>query len=138
MTRPYLYFRNSLDQVYCTIRYHQPNHMVSLIWHGLATEKSINNIKQGLHTMIVDFKPVAILNDTEGFFNLSSEILYELTSAEWDKAVADLGIRYIAHVLKADTKIPAAQRAPQHAMQIRFFYHKMDAVNWIREVQGLT
>lgn len=132
MQKPYKHYNNSLGQRYCTLRYMEARKMLSIIWKGTATDESINEVEKGILSMIQEFPCRSILNDVQDFFEAPSAYLAHLTWTEWDRKVFSTSeVRCIAHVLPLNAELPEPVEGSSVSPEIRFFRHKMDALEWL-------
>ncbi|WP_018477590.1 hypothetical protein [Pontibacter roseus] len=132
MKRPYKYYRNSLGRRYCTLRYLEMNNTLSIIWKGTAPAESIQKVEAGLMEMLQRYGCSAIISDEQEFFEAPTEVLADLTRSSWYKEVASkAGVRYIAHVLPPEEELPEPVEGNDSSPEIRFFSHKMDALEWL-------
>ncbi|PKV75133.1 hypothetical protein [Pontibacter ramchanderi] len=136
--KPYKHYQNSLGQRYCTLRYLADRKMLNIIWKGTATEESIEEVEKGILQMLRQFPCRSIINDVQDFFQAPAAYLAYLTWSEWDKNVKDASaVRCIAHVLPPDAPMPADKKRSPGSLEIRYFTHLMDAMEWLNQ-QKLT
>ncbi|WP_181305669.1 hypothetical protein [Rufibacter sp. XAAS-G3-1] len=130
MDKNFLHFTNSLGRRYCTIRYLETNQTLHLIWKGTASPESIAHVRAGVLQMLSTYPCQSILSDIQEFFHASSKVLKTLTAEDWDQKSANLGVRYIAHILKADAELPTPT-APNSLPEVKYFNHPADALEWL-------
>ena len=132
MTRYFLHFTNSLGLLFCILRYNRARHMLSIIWKGTALDESIQEVEAGIRKMLSKFDCYSILNDVQEFYNPPIEILADPRQCEWDlKVAAHSGVQFIAHVLPPQIPLPPPEVESQDVLEVRFFHHKMDAIEWL-------
>jgi hypothetical protein len=130
MENNFIHFTNSLGRRYCTIRYLENHQMLHLLWKGTASPESIAHVREGVLQMLVTFPCQSIHNDIQELFRAASEVLKTLTAQDWDQRLTYLGIKYVAHILKADAELPTLL----HGLpEVRFFSHPADALEWLNE-----
>lgn len=133
---PFIHYTNSLGQRYCTIRYHEANNMLSVIWKGTAPEESIRQVEKGLLAMLLKFQCRTILNDVQDFYQAPAAFLSYLTQSDWDKKVLEVsGVCCIANVLAPSATLPQPVEGSDDSPEIRYFSHKMDALEWLHNFQ---
>ncbi|WP_461489954.1 hypothetical protein [Pontibacter sp. HJ8] len=116
------------------MRYFSSDTFLSIIWKGTAPEESIKEVRNSMVELLAMKGCGAVVNDVQEFYSASTEVLAELTESDWDKEAHRLGVRYIAHVLKPDTDMPAASPQALDGPKIKYFFDKIEAVNWIQQV----
>lgn len=131
MDPTYLHFTNSLGRRYCVVRYIKSNQLLNLIWQGTASEESIKEVREGVLQLLRSYPCTAILDDTQKLFHGPSAILFELTEADWNFKVADLGVARIAHVLNPNAEVPGVIPAKHGYPEVGYFTHHMDALEWL-------
>jgi hypothetical protein len=127
MENNFKHYKNSLDIVICSVRYHAFNKRISIIWKNTATAESIRQIKDELLDMIRTKQCTSLINDLEDFYTASPETLALLING-WDKEITDSGIVYIAHIYNQIIDLPEPADGPPN---VRFFNNKIDAVDWL-------
>ncbi|MBX0331852.1 hypothetical protein K3G39_01230 [Pontibacter sp. HSC-14F20] len=132
MKKTYRHYLNGLGQRYCTLRYLDERQMLSIIWKGTATQEHIDEVEKGMLEMIRQYPCRSIINDVQDFFEAPTTYLAYLTWTEWDKKVRDTSeVSCIAHVLHPEAPMPESRKESSDSPEVRFFTHKMDAVEWL-------
>jgi hypothetical protein len=134
MEHEFRHFKNSLGRTYCTMRYFPSDTFLSIIWKGTAPEESIKEVRDSMVELLNMKGCAAVINDVQEFYSASTEVLADLTESDWDKEAHRLGVRYIAHVLKPDTAMPATPQPSHNGPQIKYFFDKIEAVDWIQQI----
>ncbi|WP_266204314.1 hypothetical protein [Pontibacter kalidii] len=132
MEQNFIHYKNSLGRRYCTIRYLENNKALSIIWKGTATGESIKEVEDGIREFIGRHDCRAVIIDVQDFFDASTEFLTDIIKYDWiKKAGSNSDIRLIANVVSPGATIPRATPESVHGPEIRFFYHKLEAVEWV-------
>ena len=132
MEQNFKYFKNSLDRIYCNIRYFQDGNLLVVTWKGTASEQSIKEVKESILQMIREHHCTAILNDVQDFYSTPTAVLAGLTVSDWDKEVRRLGVHQIAHVLKQDHIPSKTEVTSTPGLTIKFFTEKLEALTWLK------
>lgn len=125
------HFENNLGIIYCSLRYHSRLKMISVKWKGTVQESGIKLIKDETLEMISRYDCQFLLNDFEELYTESAKILVDLVRSEWDNEVLQAGIKTVIHVLKPNMEIPVIANEANSGK--KFFYNKLDAVEWIEK-----
>jgi len=134
MLRYFIHYENSLGLKYCILRYNRARHMLSIIWKGTAVDESIQEVEAGIKKMLTKFDCRSILNDAQEFYNPPIKVLADPRESDWDlKVAANSGVQFIAHVLPLQIPLPPPQVETQDVQEVRFFHHKMDAIEWLNQ-----
>ena len=115
--------------------------MLTLLWKGTAPEESIRAVRESLVALLQQNKSLIILNDVQQLFAAEAGLLRELGTAEWDRLVANMGIKALVHVLKPESEIPIEpENESSGLLTIKYFHSKFDAIEWInaylKELEG--
>jgi hypothetical protein len=129
MDYAFKHFENSLGLIYCSLRYHKRLKTVTVTWKGTASEEDIKAVYGEVLKMILQNGGFIILNDFQELFAAATEILSNLIRSKWDENSLQSGVRYILHILKPKMEAPILPHDLSDS--IKFFYTKLDAVEWI-------
>jgi hypothetical protein len=129
------HFENSLGLIYCTIRHNERLKMVSVTWKGTAQESDIEIVKDEALKIINRNETEFLMNDFQDLFSASTEVLRQFIRSAWDQEVLATGVKFIVHIIKTDMEIPLL--SDDESISRKFFYHKLDAVEWIEKQLGI-
>lgn len=136
MEYDFKHLTNSLGLIYCSIRYNARLKTVTVTWNGTAQEEDIKHVHGEVLKIINRNDARFLMNDIQDFFSASTEILTDLIRSRWDQEVLNAGLQYVVHILKPEMEMPL--QSDDESASIKFFYNKLDAVEWIeKQLEGL-
>ena len=125
------YFKNSLGQTFCAVRYNKRLRTVMVTWKGTAQLNSLEKVKAAVLKIIRQNKALFLVNDFQELYSGASEMLVHFLEMGWDNEVHDAGLRFVIHIWKEGIEQPPL--SDKGAAFIRLCPSKLDAIAWIEK-----
>ena len=127
-----------LDGSRCTLTFEEPNQWLRATWRGFVEMEEAMRGATNYLAHASRFRSPYLLNDN---YDLSGPWFDSLEWLEyvWLPHALDLGLRYVAHVVQADTHADFFTRTlPEHltgALELQIFQEVAQAEAWLRSCQ---
>ncbi len=132
---------NSLPDVdgsRCTLTFEEPNRWLRATWRGFIDSEEAFRGANNYLNQLADIHCPYLLNDNVALRGPWFDSLDWLMKI-WAPQAARMGLRYVAHVVQADTKhdtITSAPRNPAACLfDLQFFDNVPEAEEWLRACQ---
>ena len=125
-----------LDGSRCTLTFEEDNHWLRATWRGFVDPEEARRGAQSYLDSLTDFRCPLLLNDNTALHGPWFDTLDWLARV-WVPQAASLGLRYVAHVVQADTLhdiISATHRFPTLCLfDLQIFDEAEQAEDWLRQ-----
>jgi len=115
----------------CTLTYDEHGPWLRAIWRGFVDQAEAIRGAENYLNHAGDFRCAALLNDNLALHGPWFSSLEWLEWAWWPRA-QHLGLRYVAHVVQADTHEDLLTLHFPHALELQFFHQVCEAEDWLR------
>jgi hypothetical protein len=132
---------NSLPDVdgsRCTLTFDESNHWLRATWRGFIDSEEAFRGAENYLQQLADIRCPYFLNDNTTLHGPWFDSLDWLMRI-WAPQAARMGLRYVAHVVQADTKHDTITTAPRNPaaclFDLQFFDNVPEAEEWLRTCQ---
>ncbi|MCA8829965.1 hypothetical protein [Hymenobacter pini] len=126
------------NSVYCKISYYPESQWLHTVWQGYVSPDLAHQGGTASLEMLNEFHCPYLLNDNSRLEGPWFDSMYWLTH-EWGPAAAQAGLRYVAHVTRANNFATSFTATPLHmlfnAFEIQLFDNAPEAVEWLSSCQ---
>ena len=123
----------------CTLTFDEDNHWLRATWRGFIDSEEAVHGAQNYLDKLTGFRCPLLLNDNTTLQGPWFDTLDWLTRV-WVPQAANLGLRYVAHVVQADTLHDAITETPRHPtaclFDLQVFDQVAEAEDWLRSCQA--
>jgi len=123
----------------CTLTFEEADRWLRATWRGFTDSEEALRGAQNYLDHLADFRCSLLLNDNTALRGPWFDTLDWLTRV-WVPQATSLGLRYVAHVVQADTLhdiISEARRHPTaHLFELQVFDQVAEAEDWLRSCQA--
>jgi hypothetical protein len=123
----------------CTLDFDEPNGWLRATWRGFIDTEEANRGAEGYLAQLANLRNPYLLNDNTGLHGPWFDSLDWLMRI-WAPQAARMGLRYVAHVVQADTKHDTITEAPLNPAACLFELQLFDSVavaeEWLRTCQA--
>ena len=128
-----------LDGSRCTLTFEEADRWLRATWRGFIDPEEARRGAQTYLDALADFRCPLLLNDNTALQGPWFDSLDWLMQV-WVPHAASLGLRYVAHVVQADTLhdvITDTRRYPAACLfDLQFFDQVAEAEDWLRQCQA--
>jgi hypothetical protein len=123
----------------CTLTYEEPNSWLRATWRGFIDSEEANRGADSYLKQLADIRCPYLLNDNTALRGPWFDSLDWLMRI-WAPQAARMGLRYVAHVVQADTKHDTVTSAPLNPatclFELQLFDNLVEAEEWLRSCQA--
>ena len=128
-----------VDGSRCTLTFEEPDHWLRATWRGFIDPEEAFRGADNYLKQLADIRCPYLLNDNTALHGPWFDSLDWLLRI-WAPQAARMGLRYVAHVVQADTKhdtITAAPHNPASCLfDLQLFDNVAQAEEWLRSCQA--
>ncbi|RSK45021.1 hypothetical protein [Hymenobacter rigui] len=130
---------NPNESVYCQLTYDASTQWLRVVWNGhvgpdLAMRGAVASLE-----ILREYHCLYLFNDNSRLEGPWFDSVYWL-SHEWGPAAAKAGLRYVAHVTRANNFATSFTATPVHQLfnqfEIQIFDQAGEALDWLRSCQA--
>jgi hypothetical protein len=122
----------------CTLTFDEPNGWLRATWRGFIDTEEANRGAESYLVQLANLHNPYLLNDNTGLRGPWFDSLDWLMRI-WAPQAARMGLRYVAHVVQADTKHDTVTEAPLNPaaclFELQLFDNVAVAEEWLRTCQ---
>ncbi len=122
----------------CTLTFEEPNQWLRATWRGFVDPDEAQRGASGYLVNAAPFHCPYLLNDNVALMGPWFDSV-EWLERVWLPHALRLGLRYVAHVVQADTHADVLSLTfPKHlvgALELQIFEHVAEAEDWLRHCQ---
>ncbi|MGI4739967.1 MAG: hypothetical protein ACRYG7_32760 [Janthinobacterium lividum] len=125
----------------CTLTLEEPEQWLRATWRGFIDSAEAFHGAENYLQQLADIRCPYLLNDNtelRGPWFDSVDWLMRI----WAPQAARMGLRYVAHVVQADTRhdtvTSGSRNLPSCLLNLQFFDHVAEAEEWLRSCQTTT
>jgi hypothetical protein len=123
----------------CTLTYEESNGWLRATWRGFIDSEEANRGADSYLKQLADIRCPYLLNDNTALRGPWFDSLDWLMRI-WAPQAARMGLRYVAHVVQADTKHDTVTSAPLNPatclFELQLFDNLAEAEEWLRSCQA--